>query len=182
MLFISHLREAGQWQNENLIRKKNAICHPSQCVLGVTLSIFTTDNPHLISTIEQQKLKFLVAVNEPKKEAEGGTSDKKSSGSRRIKSEERDGGLLEGRGTEDRGTGVSRTSVGESVHQLKLMHRIPTSKKEGNEEAAATSLPTYKKVSLNECFCLPKLLSFLVCFLVTFTCLYGFKWIVEMWI
>ncbi|KAG0711717.1 General transcription factor 3C polypeptide 1 [Chionoecetes opilio] len=104
------------------------------------------DNPQLISTIEQQKLKFLVAVNDPKKDGEGGTGDKKSSGGKKVKNEEKGDAslpLLEGKGKGE--SDAAMESVGESMHQLKLMHHGATSKAKRLEEAASSSVDSYKK-------------------------------------
>lgn len=106
-----------------------------------------TDNPHLVSTIEQQKLKFLVAVNEPKKEMEGGASDRRSGNSRRIKSEAKGGdGLLaselEGQGAEEgEGEGMNKQTVRESMQQMELMHTGGS-----DESESFTSLTSFRKV------------------------------------
>ena len=112
-----------------------------------------TDNSHLVSTIEQQKLKFLVAVNEPKKEVEGNASDKKSVSSRRVRSEEKGDRLLapEGEGKEaeeGEGEGMNKQTVRESMQQLKLMHH--TAGGHGEDSEPSTSQTSFRKVGYTE--------------------------------
>lgn len=114
-----------------------------------------TDNPHLISAIEQQKLKFLVANNEPKKDNDGSSPDKKAAG-RKVKIEDKGEELLSSatlEGKEDgQREGMNRASVGESMHQIKLMNHTATNNSQGSEEispsSASTSAAGYKKVDL----------------------------------
>lgn len=111
------------------------------------------DNPHLISTIEQQKLKFLVASNEPKKDAEGSSPDKKAA-ARKVKMEDKSEGVQASASmevsAEGAGESMNRASVGESMHQLKLMNSSSSSSNQVGEEALspppATKSASYKKV------------------------------------
>lgn len=116
------------------------------------------DHPHLISTIEQQKLKFLVASNnEPKKDGEGSGQDKKAAG-RKAKTDDSGEGPSDTATSESKedgaGEGMNRVSVGESMHQLKLMNHTSAASttSKGSEEASSSptsaSVSTYKKVPL----------------------------------
>lgn len=89
------------------------------------MSSLLADNAHLISTIEQQKLKFLVAGNEPKKDAEASSPDKKAA-ARKVKvedkSESAQAAATKEVTAESTGEGMNKTSVGESMQQIKIMN------------------------------------------------------------
>ncbi|XP_063842783.1 general transcription factor 3C polypeptide 1-like isoform X2 [Scylla paramamosain] len=137
--FLKNIIVKFKSKTANVTKQMRFVVHPS----------ITFDNPHLVSTIEQQKLKFLVAVNEPKKETEGSASDKRSVASRRIKSEEKNDGVLapelEGKGAEEGGGGaMNKQTVRESMQQLKLMHHTGSS--QGEESESSTFLASFRKL------------------------------------
>ncbi|MPC14644.1 General transcription factor 3C polypeptide 1 [Portunus trituberculatus] len=137
--FLKNIIVKLKSKTANVTKQMRFVVHPS----------ITFDNSHLVSTIEQQKLKFLVAVNEPKKEMEGSSSDKKSVASRRIKSEEKGDEVsapeLEGKGAEEgEGGDMNRQTVRESMQQLKLMHH--TNSSQGEESESSTSLASFRKL------------------------------------
>ncbi|XP_071552525.1 general transcription factor 3C polypeptide 1 isoform X1 [Panulirus ornatus] len=121
---------------DKLVKLVRFVVHPS----------INFESPHLKSAIEQQKLKFLAVGSDPKREAESGSPEGKQQG-RKIKSEDRSPGFSKERETEEEDEGpVNKSSVGESMQELKLMHQI-TSVKNSSSAADATSCSVAKKVT-----------------------------------
>ncbi|KAK3864004.1 hypothetical protein Pcinc_030265 [Petrolisthes cinctipes] len=138
---------------DKMVKVVKYVVHPS----------ITFDNPHLKSTIEQQKLKFLAAGSESSSKKESGSADKKQESSRGMKAEDRGSGGKAGgegggkdvtaggsssattsgsnilAGTEDEPMNIS--TVGESMEELKLMHQVmsPVSKSSPNSQDTSTS-------------------------------------------
>lgn len=85
------------------------------------------ESPHLKSAIEQQKLKFLALNNQPKREgSEGGTVTGKHEG-RKGRHEDKAGSSRD-READAEGNGpMNKSSVGESMQELKRMHLISPS-------------------------------------------------------
>ncbi|XP_050686374.1 general transcription factor 3C polypeptide 1-like isoform X2 [Eriocheir sinensis] len=134
-----------------IVKLKSKTTKTTKEVRYVVHPSITFDNPHLISTIEQQKLKFLVASNEPKKDAEGSSPDKKAA-ARKVKMEDKSEGVQASATVEvtaeGAGEAMNRASVGESMHQLKLMNSSSSSNQVGEEALSpppATKSADYKK-------------------------------------
>ncbi|XP_042203426.1 general transcription factor 3C polypeptide 1-like isoform X2 [Homarus americanus] len=107
----------------------------------------TFESPHLKSAIEQQKLKLLAVGSEPKREGERGSAEGKQE-ARKIKSEDKSSRSAKDRETEEDTDGpMNKSSVGESMQELKRMHQISSSKNPSPSSHVVSTGTVVKKVA-----------------------------------
>ncbi|XP_069959232.1 general transcription factor 3C polypeptide 1 isoform X2 [Cherax quadricarinatus] len=103
----------------NMQKSLRFVVHPS----------ITFESPHLKSAIEQQKLKFLAVGSDPKLEGRGGGLVEGKFEALSVGNEERHPFSLRERDTlDDKDEHMNKSSVGESMQELKRMHQISSTK------------------------------------------------------